>query len=179
MDCAVRGAMRFAIRCAGRIVEGRKARGKEKMKSEVKITGDRLQITRVFNATRERVFAAWKTRELLERWSGCKETAKNDIELDFRLGGSFTHKMQIEGAGEHTIRGVYDEIIEPEKIVYHVDRGPATTRVIVEFFAEGNKTRMILTQDGFPDPGVCKIVSQGTTEGLDKLEQLLAAQQTN
>jgi uncharacterized protein YndB with AHSA1/START domain len=149
------------------------------MKSDVKITGNHLQITRVFDAPRERVFAAWKTREMLQRWSGCKETTRNDIELDFRVGGSFTHKMQIDGAGEHTIRGVYDEIIEPEKIVYHVDLGPATTRVKVELFAEGDKTKMVLTQDGFPDPGVCKIVSQGTMEGLDKLEQLLAAQQTN
>ncbi len=146
------------------------------MKSDVKITGDRLQITRMFDAPCERVFAAWKTREMLQRWSGCKETTRNDIELDFRVGGSFSHKMQIEGAGEHTIRGVYDEIIEAEKIVYHVNLGPATTQVTVEFFAEGNKTRLVLTQDGFPDPGVCKIVSQGTTEGLDKLEQLLAGQ---
>jgi hypothetical protein len=34
----------------------------------------------------------------------------------------------------------------------------------------------VLTQDGFPDPNLCKIVSQGTMEGLDKLEQLLAGQ---
>jgi uncharacterized protein YndB with AHSA1/START domain len=149
------------------------------MKSDVKITENRLQITRVFDAPRERVFAAWKTREMLQRWSGCKETTRNDIELDFRVGGTFSHKMQIEGAGEHTIRGVYDEIIEPEKIVYHVDLGPATTRVMVEFFAEGNQTRMVLTQEGFPDSDVCKIVSQGTMEGLDKLERLLAAQQPN
>jgi uncharacterized protein YndB with AHSA1/START domain len=146
------------------------------MKSEVKISENQLQITRMFDAPRERVFAAWKTREMLQRWSGCKETTKNDIELDFRVGGTFTHKMQIDGAGEHTIRGVYDEIIEPEKIEYHVDLGPATTRVKVEFFAEGNRTRLVLTQDGFTDPSVCKIVSQGTTEGLDKLEQLLASQ---
>ena len=59
------------------------------MKSDVKITGNRLQITRMFDAPRERVFAAWKTREMLQRWSGCKETTKNDIELDFRVGGYF------------------------------------------------------------------------------------------
>ena len=113
------------------------------MKSDVKITGNHLQITRVFDASRERVFAAWKTRELLQRWSGCKETTRNDIELDFRVGGTFTHKMQIDGAGEHTIRGVYDEIIEPEKIV-PVSRGflgPGDDEVMVEFFADGNKTK--------------------------------------
>src|ERR1700733_11916894 len=142
------------------------------MKSDVKITGDRLQITRVFDAPRERVFAAWKTRELLQRWSGCKETTRNDIEMDFRVGGSFTQKMDIEGAGQHTITGVYDEIIEPEKIVYHVNLGPATTRVVIEFREEGRQTRVVLTQEGFPDQTIVKIVSGGTLESLEKLEQL-------
>lgn len=146
------------------------------MKSEVVIGKDRLQMTRVFNAPRERVFAAWTNKELLEKWSGCKETTKNDIEMDFRVGGSFTHKMQIDGAGEHTIRGVYDVIVEPEKIAYHVNLGPATARVTVEFFAQGNQTKVVLTQDGFPDPSICKIVSQGTNEALDKLERLLTNQ---
>jgi uncharacterized protein YndB with AHSA1/START domain len=146
------------------------------MKSEVKTTGNRMQITRVFDAPRERVFAAWKTRELLQRWSGCKETTKNEIEMDFRVGGSFTQKMHIAGVGEYTIRGVYDEIIEPERIAYHVDLGPATTRVTVEFFEQGKQTRVVLTQEGFPDPNLCKMVSRGTEESLDKLEKLLAGQ---
>jgi len=122
------------------------------------------------------VFAAWKQREFLEQWSGCKETTKIEIEMDFRVGGSFTQKMHITGAGEYTITGKYDEITEPEKIVYHVDLGPATTRVTVEFIEQGNQTKLVLTQEGFPDPNLCKMVSQGTMEGLDKLEQLLAGQ---
>ena len=60
------------------------------MKSEVKITGNRLQITRIFDAPRERVFAAWTERDLLQQWSGCKEATKVEIEMDFRVGGSFT-----------------------------------------------------------------------------------------
>jgi uncharacterized protein YndB with AHSA1/START domain len=146
------------------------------MKSEVKITGNRMQITRVFDAPRERVFAAWKQRELLEKWSGCKETTKVEIEMDFRVGGSFRQKMHIAGVGEYTITGKYDEISEPEKIVYHVDLGPATTRVTVEFIEQGKQTKVVLTQEGFPDPNLCKMVSQGTEEALDKVEQLLAAQ---
>lgn len=146
------------------------------MKSEVKIAGNRMEITRVFDAPRERVFAAWKQRELLEQWSGCKETTTVEITMDFRAGGSFTQKMRIAGVGEYTITGKYDEIIEPEKIVYHVDLGPATTRVTVEFIEQGKQTKVVLTQEGFPDSNLCKMVSQGTEESLDKVEQLLASQ---
>jgi len=146
------------------------------MKSEVTITGNRLQITRVFDAPRARVFAAWKERELLQRWTGCKDTTKVEVEMDFRVGGSFTQKMQIRGAGECTITGRYDEIIEPEKIAYHVDLGPATTRVVVEFIEQGNQTKMVLTQEGLPDETLCTIVSRGTTEALDKLDEMLAPQ---
>jgi uncharacterized protein YndB with AHSA1/START domain len=146
------------------------------MNSDLQITGNRMQITRVFDAPRERVFDAWKRPDLIERWSGCKETAKVEITMDFRVGGSFTQKMDIDGAGQHTITGVYDEIIEPEKIAYHVNLGPATTRVVVEFIEQGRRTKVVLTQEGFPDQSIVKIVSTGTLESLDKLERLLLAQ---
>jgi uncharacterized protein YndB with AHSA1/START domain len=146
------------------------------MKSEVKITGNRLQITRIFDAPRERVFAAWTERDLLQQWSGCKEATKVEIEMDFRVGGSFTQRMHITGAGEYSITGMYDKIIEPERIVYHANLGPATTRVTVEFIAQGNQTKVVLTQEGLPDQNLCKIVSQGTVEALDKLERTLAGQ---
>jgi uncharacterized protein YndB with AHSA1/START domain len=147
------------------------------MKSEVKITGNRLQITRIFDAPRDRVFAAWTQPDLLQRWSGCKGATKVEIEMDFRVGGSFTQKMYITGAGEFSFTGTYDEIVVPERIVYHANLGPATTRVIVEFFEQGRQTKMVLTQEGFPDVNLCKIVSQGTLESFDKLDQILVGQE--
>jgi uncharacterized protein YndB with AHSA1/START domain len=78
------------------------------MKSDAKITGNRLQITRIFDAPRDRVFAAWTQPDLLQRWSGCKGTTKVEIEMDFRAGGSFTQKMYITGAGEFSFTGTYD-----------------------------------------------------------------------
>jgi uncharacterized protein YndB with AHSA1/START domain len=86
-----------------------------------------------------------------------------------------TARMDIEGAGTHTITGVYDEIIEPEKIAYHVNLGPATTRVVIEFIEQGRQTKVVLTQEGFPDQSLVKIVSVGTLESLEKLEHLLLA----
>jgi uncharacterized protein YndB with AHSA1/START domain len=144
------------------------------MKSEVIITGNRLQITRVFDAPREVVFRFWKEAEKVRQWSGCKDATKVEIEMDFRVGGSFTQRMYITGAGEFTITGIYDEIIEPERIAYHVNLGPATTHVVVEFIEQGDRTRVVLTQEGFPDENLSRIVSEGTMESLDKLEHILA-----
>jgi uncharacterized protein YndB with AHSA1/START domain len=145
------------------------------MKSEVRISGNRLQITRVFDAPRHLVFGWWTQAEKLQQWSGCKEATRCEIDMDFRVGGSFTQKMQIAGAGEFSFSGKYDEIVEPEKIVYHVKIGDAVTRVAVEFFEQGKGTKVVLTQEGFPDDFMCKTVSQGTAESLDKLDSLLAS----
>jgi uncharacterized protein YndB with AHSA1/START domain len=146
------------------------------MKSEIRISGNRLQLTRVFDAPRHLVFGWWTQAEKLQQWSGCKEAAKCEIEMDFRVGGSFTQKMQIAGAGEFSFSGKYDEIVEPEKIVYHANFGHAITRVAVEFFEHGKGTKVVLTHEGCPDDFFCKTVSQGTAESLDKLDSLMASQ---
>jgi len=122
------------------------------------------------------VFGWWSRAEKLQQWSGCKDATRCEIEMDFRVGGSFTQRMQIGGAGDFTVTGTYDEIVVPERICYRVNLAKAVTRVVVEFFEEGRRTRVILTQDGFPDEGSCKIVSHGTEESLDKLNSILAGQ---
>lgn len=147
-----------------------------KMKSDVNITGKRIQITRIFNAPREVVFGYWSQAEKMQQWSGCKDATNCQIEMDFREGGSFTQKMHIKGAGDFTITGQYDEIVPPERIVYRADLGMAISRIKVEFFEHGKQTRMVLTQDGLPDETMCQIISQGTTEGFEKLDHLLAGQ---
>jgi uncharacterized protein YndB with AHSA1/START domain len=149
------------------------------MKSEVKISGNRLQVTRVFDAPRHLVFGWWTQAEKLQQWSGCKEATKCEIDMDFRVGGSFTQKMQLLVNGEsceYSLSGTYDEIVEPERIVYHANFGQAITRVSVEFFEQGRGTKVLLTHEGCPDEFFTRTVSQGTTESLEKLHLLLASQ---
>ena len=145
------------------------------MKSEVKMTGNRLQITRIFDAPRAVVFGYWTQAEKLQQWSGCKDATKVEIEADLRPGGAFKQKMWIAGgACEYTVTGQYEEIVAPQRIVYTMNMGPATIRVTVEFFEEGERTRVVLTQEGFPDPKLCQIVSQGVQESFEKLDTLLS-----
>jgi uncharacterized protein YndB with AHSA1/START domain len=145
------------------------------VKSEVEINGSRLRITRVFDAPRTVLFGWWKQAEKLQQWSGCKDCTRCEIEMDFRVAGGFVQKMQLAGAGEFTLRGTYEEIIEPERIVYSANMGPVVTRVTVEFVEQGRGTKVVLEHDGLPDEFLCKTVSQGTTESLEKLAVLAAA----
>jgi uncharacterized protein YndB with AHSA1/START domain len=145
------------------------------MNAEVEIRDGRVRITRVFQAPRRLVYQWWTQAEKLQQWSGCKECTRCEIEMDFRVGGGFTQKMQIAGAGEFTLRGAYQEIVEAELIVYSGNLGPAVTRVTVEFFDHANGTKVVLTHDGLPDEFLCKTISQGTAESLEKLHALMAA----
>jgi uncharacterized protein YndB with AHSA1/START domain len=135
---------------------------------------NRIQITRAFDAPRYQVFSWWSTAEKLRQWSGCKETTRCEVEMDFRVGGSFTQKMQISGVHEFAFTGVYEEIVVPERIVYQANLGPAVTRVTAEFFEQGRGTRLVLTHEGLPNEMICKTISQGTNESLDKLDSLIA-----
>jgi uncharacterized protein YndB with AHSA1/START domain len=135
-----------------------------------------LQITRIFDAPRPLVFTFWAEAGKLQQWYGCKEARHCEVQMDFRVGGSFTQKMHISGKGEFTITGQYEEIVEPERIVYHADLGFAVMRIMVEFFEQGEKTKVVLTQEGFPDDSLSNIVSQGTTESFDKLDAIFAGE---
>jgi uncharacterized protein YndB with AHSA1/START domain len=143
------------------------------MKSEVSIRGNLLQVKRSFEAPRPSVFSWWTAPEKLQQWSGCKEATKCEIDMDFRVGGSFTQKLHIAGRGEFTIFGTYEEITEPERIVYRATYGPVTTRVTVEFLVEGNGTQVIITQTGVPE-AFNKTLSSGTSESLESLAALVA-----
>ncbi len=144
------------------------------MKSEVKISENTLQMTRMFDAPRDQVFAAWKESEKLETWWGCSQTRKVESKMDFQEGGEFCHTMTIEGAGVMPYAGKFEEIIEPEKIVYKASFGPLDATITVEFIEVApGKTKLVLTQVGFPDPTLREIVSGGFDAAFEKLEKLL------
>jgi uncharacterized protein YndB with AHSA1/START domain len=149
------------------------------MKPEITISGNRLQMTRVFDAPRHQVFGWWSKAEKLQQWSSCKEAIGCEVVMDFRVGGSFTQKMTLAVDGktcEYSMTGTYEEIVEAERIVYRADFGFATTRVTAEFVEQGSGTKLILTHDGCPDEFFGQNVSHGTSDSFEKLDLCLAGQ---
>jgi len=89
--------------------------------SQTTAASDRvLVLTRVFNAPRSLVFKAWTDPKHLAQWWGPNGFTNPVCELDVRPGGVIRIHMRGPDGNTHPMVGVFQEIIEPERIVcYH------------------------------------------------------------
>src|SRR5712691_5788344 len=77
-----------------------------------------LTITRVFDAPRDLVFAAWTQPERAARWWGPQGFTTISCDMDVRPGGVWRRCMRSPDGTEHRKCGVYREIVEPERLVF-------------------------------------------------------------
>jgi len=104
--------------------------------------------TRVFDAPRELVFAAFTDPNHLARWWGPDGFTTTTHSFDFRPGGVWRFVMHGPDGRDYQNRITYDEILPGERIVYrHVgdeDVEPVQFTQILTFEDFGNgKTRLI------------------------------------
>jgi uncharacterized protein YndB with AHSA1/START domain len=76
-----------------------------------------LVITRVFDAPRELVFEAWTEPEHFVRWWGPKGYTTPFCKIDLRPGGVVHHCMRSPEGREVWTKGIFREIVVPERIV--------------------------------------------------------------
>ena len=115
-----------------------------------------LAITRLFDAPRPLVFAAWTESEHLERWQNAPlGFTVTTHESDIRTGGGFRICMRSQDGKEHWLQGKYLEVIAPERLVFtHAwlnaegKPGPETL-VTITFTDRGSQTELTLRQAGF------------------------------
>jgi uncharacterized protein YndB with AHSA1/START domain len=123
--------------------------------SESATADHELTVSRVIDAPRPLVFGAWTDPRQTAKWWGPKGFVTVDHEMDIRPGGAYSLTMRSPLGTDHRKRGVYKEIIEPERIVFtfawvDADGRPGVeTLVTVTFEALGAKTRLTLRQSGF------------------------------
>ena len=124
--------------------------------------GEQILITRVFEASRDRVFRAWTDPAEVSAWYGPEhmEAPRERIHIDLRVGGRYELAMvQRDGGGREFSIG-YDiiELIEPELLVLRSDPMPEMgmhepTILRLEFHDHGTKTRLTLSDGPFPSQG--------------------------
>ncbi|MGA7545487.1 MAG: SRPBCC domain-containing protein [Methyloceanibacter sp.] len=105
--------------------------------------------TRVFDAPRELVFSAWTDPKHLAQWWGPDGFTTTTSAFEFRAGGVWRFVMHGPDGRDYENRITFDEIVPPERIVYHHGGGddvePVQFNTTVSFEALGSgKTRLTM-----------------------------------
>ncbi len=139
--------------------------------------------TRVFDAPRERVWAAITDPDLIPRWWGLKANATVVDQLDLRPGGAWRFVQLNDDGSEAAFRGIYREVSAPERLVYTFEWEGLPGHVLVDTTTledlDGQRTRMTVhslfhttdERDGMLNAGM----ERGLNEGYEQLDQLLAS----
>ena len=135
-----------------------------------------LNVSRVFDVPRERVFRAWTDPTLLEKWWGPPGFTCPTAQVDLRAGGRYRLAMKPPEGETFYLGGEFREIRPPERLVYtwQWEGDPLETLVTVEFKDLGARTEVILTHERFPDAEAVARHTDGWNGCLLRLTELLS-----
>jgi len=147
--------------------------------------GHELVLTRIFDAPRELVFKAWTDPKIVAQWWGPHRFTNPVCELDARPGGAIRIHMRGPDGTVYPMTGNYQEIVEPERIVFTSAALDAAGNPMFEMlttvtFAEkGGKTKQILRTRVIKSTAVAAPylagMQAGWTQSLERLTAYLAA----
>ncbi len=104
----------------------------ERNSARGKLTERTVVITRIFDAPRALVFKAWTDPSHLAQWWGPKGFTNPVCEVDLRLGGTLRIVMRAPDGAEHPMRGVFREIMPPERLVFTNIATNANGKILLE-----------------------------------------------
>ena len=140
-----------------------------------------IRVERIFDAPRDRVFAAFTDPALIPEWWGPHDTTTIVDQMDVRPGGQWRFIARDCDGRETAFRGVYREVTPPERIVQSWEWEGMPGHISIEtaeFEDLGDRTRMVGTtlfhtteeRDGMLNSGMEK----GMNETYERLDALLA-----
>jgi len=145
------------------------------MKTEQNI---RLEIKRLINAPRDRVYAAWTDLAQLKLWFGPENVQTRDLIADARVGGKFRWDLINSEGEEMTCRGEYRELQPGKKIVFtwqwedDEDWEDNISVVTVELDDADGGTELRLSHEQLPNEESRNGHTEGWNSALDKLEKM-------
>lgn len=140
-----------------------------------------LVVTRLIDAPRTLVFRAWTQQEHAARWWGPLGFTIEACMLDATEGGSYRVAMRAPDGAARTKRGVYSEVVAPERLVFTYAWEDANgnpgheMRVTVTFDAHGEQTLLTLRQTGFESMPECDSHRGGWTGCLERFAGYMAS----
>jgi uncharacterized protein YndB with AHSA1/START domain len=149
--------------------------------ANVTTPGERdIRIERVFNAPRDRVYAAFTDPELVPEWWGSRDGTTVVDRMDVKVGGHWRFVSDSQH-GEHGFRGTYRDVSPPERLEYSFEWEGMPGHVCIEtvtFEDLGDSTKVVTTtlfhtteeRDGMLSSGM----EDGLNESYARLDELLA-----
>jgi uncharacterized protein YndB with AHSA1/START domain len=118
--------------------------------SERSIEHGRFVVERVYEASPDRVFAAWSDPQAKARWF---DDAGAEFEIDFRAGGWERRRGPLPDGREYAFQALYWDIVAGRRIVYAYEMLLDGVRIsvslaTVEFQPEREGTRLAFTEQG-------------------------------
>jgi uncharacterized protein YndB with AHSA1/START domain len=116
-----------------------------------------LVVSRLIDAPPALVFRAWTQQEHAARWWGPKGFIVESCRMDAIPGGTYRVAMRGPDGILRTKRGVYREVVAPQRVVFtyaweDADGNPGHEMlVIVTFEPQGPQTLLTLRHTGFED----------------------------
>ncbi|MFZ4453532.1 SRPBCC domain-containing protein [Salibacterium aidingense] len=159
-------------------------------KTVSKVEGKDLILERVFDAPRELVFKVFTQSDHLANWWGPEGWTTTNYQMDVRPDGVWHYCMRSEDGEESWNKAIYQEILEPEKLVYtdvFSDEEGSTLenmpQVLVTLYFEehGGKTKVISRAQFPSEEQLNQVLDMGIIDGMistwDCLEDYLKVTQ--
>ena len=107
-------------------------------------------VERTYDASPDRVFAAWSDPEAKARWF---DGSEGEFELDFRVGGRERRRGTLPDGRAYAFQALYQDIVWARRIVFTYDMLLDETRIsvsvaTVQFRPERAGTRLVFTEQG-------------------------------
>ena len=143
----------------------------------------RLHLERELPASPPRVFRALVEPDELARWWGPSGFTSPAIELDLRAGGSYRITMQPPEGDLFHLSGEFVAVEPPRRLAYTFrweEPTPDDRETVAEICLEGRDGSTLLTveQGPFATEERLALHTQGWTEGLERLYELVASFRT-
>jgi uncharacterized protein YndB with AHSA1/START domain len=153
----------------------------EKVAKVTKPSDREILVERVFDAPRDRVFAAFTDPDLIPEWWGGPEGTMTVDKMDVRAGGDWRFISEDPNGEKQAFRGTFRELTPPERVVWTFEWEGMPGYVSVEtttFEDLGDQTKVTSTTlfhtaeeaQGMLDSGM----ESGMNASYARLDELLA-----
>ncbi len=134
-----------------------------------------LEIKRVLDASPQRVFDAWMTREEWEAWIGPEGVKCQVPEMEPRIGGRYKIIMTMSDGRTMPVVGTFKTIEAPNRVAFtwKMESGDDDSLVTISLRAIGDKTELTLRHEGLRTKENVEGHGKGWNSALNKLEKFV------